>query len=36
VIGTTGGDALVVEEQFSVPIEELREAWRTTLPAAVG
>ncbi|WP_036517414.1 phosphoribosylformylglycinamidine synthase subunit PurL [Nocardioides sp. J54] len=36
VIGTTGGDALVVEGQFEVPLEELRTAWTSTLPAALG
>ncbi|THV08929.1 phosphoribosylformylglycinamidine synthase subunit PurL [Nocardioides caeni] len=36
VIGTTGGDALVVEGQFDVPLTELRDAWTATLPAALG
>jgi phosphoribosylformylglycinamidine synthase len=35
-LGTTGGDALVVEGQFTVPLAELREAWTATLPAALG
>lgn len=35
-IGTTGGDALVVEGAFDVPLAELRSAWTATLPAALG
>jgi phosphoribosylformylglycinamidine synthase len=35
-IGTTGGDALVVEGAFAIPLEELRTAWTSTLPAALG
>ncbi len=35
-IGTTGGDALVVDGAFVVPLDELRTAWTTTLPAALG
>jgi phosphoribosylformylglycinamidine synthase len=35
-IGTTGGDALVVEGAFAVPLDELRTAWTSTLPAALG
>ena len=35
-IGTTGGDALVVEGAFALPLEELRAAWTATLPAALG
>jgi phosphoribosylformylglycinamidine synthase len=35
-LGTTGGDALTIDGQFSVPLEELREAWTSTLPAALG
>jgi len=35
-LGATGGDALVVEGQFSVPLDELREAWTATLPAALA
>lgn len=35
-IGTTGGDALVVEGAFDVPLDELRTAWTSTLPAALG
>ena len=34
-LGGTGGD-VVVEGQFSVPVDELRTAWTTTLPAALG
>src|SRR3954453_1529704 len=33
----TGPDALLdVQDQFSVPLSELREAWSGTLPAALG
>ncbi len=35
-IGTTGGDALVVEGQFEVGLEELRQTWTVTLPAVLG
>jgi phosphoribosylformylglycinamidine synthase len=35
-LGTTGGDALTVEGVFSVPLDELRTAWTSTLPAALG
>ncbi|KAA1427557.1 phosphoribosylformylglycinamidine synthase subunit PurL [Nocardioides antri] len=35
-IGTTGGDALVVEGAFDVPLDELRAAWQATLPDALG
>ena len=35
-IGTTGGDALVVEGAFDVPLDELRAAWTSTLPTAFG
>ena len=35
-IGTTGGDALVVEGAFAVPLDELRTAWTSTLPTALG
>jgi phosphoribosylformylglycinamidine synthase II len=35
-LGVTGGDELSVEDQFSVPVEELRAAWTATLPAALG
>ena len=31
-IGTTGGDALVVEGEFEIPVDELRAAWTATLP----
>jgi phosphoribosylformylglycinamidine synthase len=33
-LGATGGPALVVAGQFEIPLEELREAWTATLPAA--
>ncbi|HJQ05296.1 MAG TPA: phosphoribosylformylglycinamidine synthase subunit PurL [Nocardioides sp.] len=36
VVGRTGGDALEVAGQFSVPLTELRDAWTATLPAALG
>ena len=35
-LGETGGDALVVDGQFDVPLAELREAWTATLPAALA
>ena len=35
-LGVTGGDALVVEGRFEVPLDELRAAWTATLPAALG
>ena len=35
-LGVTGGDALVVDGQFEVPLAELREAWAATLPAALA
>ncbi|WP_435770223.1 phosphoribosylformylglycinamidine synthase subunit PurL [Nocardioides sp. SYSU DS0651] len=35
-LGTTGGTALEVGDQFSVPLDELREAWTATLPAALS
>jgi len=35
-LGATGGDALVVDGQFDVPIDELRAAWTVTLPAVLG
>lgn len=35
-LGTTGGEALVVEGAFDVPLAELRDAWTATLPAALG
>ena len=35
-IGTTGGDELVVEGQFSLAVTTLRDAWSATLPAALG
>jgi phosphoribosylformylglycinamidine synthase len=35
-LGTTGGDAIVVADQFELPIAELREAWTATLPAAMA
>jgi phosphoribosylformylglycinamidine synthase len=34
--GRGPGAALVVEDQFEVPLAELREAWSGTLPAAFG
>ncbi|HEY3016867.1 MAG TPA: phosphoribosylformylglycinamidine synthase subunit PurL [Nocardioides sp.] len=35
-LGTTGGDALTVEGQFTVALDDLREAWTATLPAALA
>ncbi|RNL60418.1 phosphoribosylformylglycinamidine synthase subunit PurL [Nocardioides marmoriginsengisoli] len=36
LLGTTGGDALEVAGQFTLPIAEVREAWSATLPAALA
>ena len=36
MLGTTGGTALVVKEQFEVPLDELRTAWSETLPKLFG
>ncbi|MGZ4448042.1 MAG: phosphoribosylformylglycinamidine synthase subunit PurL, partial [Nocardioides sp.] len=35
-LGETGGDALVVEGSFELPLDELRTAWTATLPAALA
>ncbi len=35
-LGTTGGDSLVIEDEFAVPVDELRQAWTVTLPAVLG
>jgi phosphoribosylformylglycinamidine synthase len=35
-LGTTGGDALVVEDLLDLPLAELRAAWTATLPALFG
>ncbi|RBY81735.1 phosphoribosylformylglycinamidine synthase subunit PurL [Geodermatophilus sp. TF02-6] len=35
-LGTTGGDALVVEGVAELPLAELRAAWTATLPALFG
>jgi phosphoribosylformylglycinamidine synthase len=35
-LGTTGGESLVVEGQLQVGLDELRDAWTATLPAALG
>jgi phosphoribosylformylglycinamidine synthase len=35
-LGTTGGDALVVDGVLELPLAELREAWTATLPALFG
>jgi phosphoribosylformylglycinamidine synthase II len=35
-LGTTGGEALVVEGLLELPLAELREAWTATLPALFG
>ncbi|WP_181309629.1 phosphoribosylformylglycinamidine synthase subunit PurL [Nocardioides campestrisoli] len=35
-IGTTGGDAIAVEGEFSVPVATLRKAWSATMPAVLG
>ena len=36
VIGRTGGSSLVVEGRFEVALDELRQAWTATLPAALA
>lgn len=36
VIGRTGGEDLVVEGQFTLPVAEARAAWEATLPAVLG
>ncbi|MGY1838876.1 MULTISPECIES: phosphoribosylformylglycinamidine synthase subunit PurL [unclassified Modestobacter] len=35
-LGTTGGDALVLDGLLELPLAELREAWTGTLPALFG
>ncbi|WP_138733564.1 phosphoribosylformylglycinamidine synthase subunit PurL [Modestobacter excelsi] len=35
-LGTTGGDALVLDGLLDLPLAELREAWTATLPALFG
>ena len=35
-LGTTGGDALVVDDRFEVALPELRQTWTVTLPAVLG
>ena len=35
-LGRTGGTDLIVEDQFTVALADLREAWTATLPAALG
>jgi phosphoribosylformylglycinamidine synthase len=35
-LGTTGGDAFTLDGAFSIPLEELRTAWTSTLPNALG
>ncbi|HET8665999.1 MAG TPA: phosphoribosylformylglycinamidine synthase subunit PurL [Nocardioides sp.] len=35
-IGRTGGSSLIVSDRFEIPLEELGQAWRTTLRAAFG
>ncbi len=35
-IGVTDGDALDVQGQFTIPLDELRAAWSATLPAAMA
>ncbi|MDN5853738.1 MAG: phosphoribosylformylglycinamidine synthase subunit PurL [Actinomycetia bacterium] len=34
-IGVVGGDAIIVEGQFELPIPEVRDAWSATLPDAL-
>ncbi|MBO9521944.1 MAG: phosphoribosylformylglycinamidine synthase subunit PurL [Nocardioidaceae bacterium] len=35
-LGRTGGESLVVEGQFEIALDELRETWTATLPAALA
>jgi phosphoribosylformylglycinamidine synthase len=35
-VGRTGGTALEVAGQFSVPVAELKAAWQATIPAVLG
>lgn len=35
-IGRTGGAFLEVADQFSIEIDDLRDAWRSTLPSVLG
>ncbi|MET0819636.1 MAG: AIR synthase-related protein, partial [Aeromicrobium sp.] len=35
-VGRTGGDAIEVAGQLSVPVAELKAAWQATLPAVLG
>ncbi|MFT4286280.1 phosphoribosylformylglycinamidine synthase subunit PurL [Nocardioides sp.] len=35
-IGVTGGSSIAVEGQFEIPLAELADVWRATLPAAFG
>ncbi|MGY2876589.1 phosphoribosylformylglycinamidine synthase subunit PurL [Marmoricola sp. URHA0025 HA25] len=35
-LGQTGGDSLDVDGQFEIPLDELRDTWTATLPAALG
>ncbi|MFF0265589.1 phosphoribosylformylglycinamidine synthase subunit PurL [Kribbella sp. NPDC004536] len=35
-IGVVTGDTLDVQDQFEIPLTELREAWTSTLPAALN
>ncbi len=35
-LGRTGGSELSVEDQFTIPLADLREAWTATLPAVLG
>jgi len=36
VLGVTGGDALVIDGSFEVPLDELARVWTRTLPALFG
>ena len=35
-VGRTGGDAIEVAGQLSVPVADLKAAWQATLPAVLG
>jgi phosphoribosylformylglycinamidine synthase len=36
VLGVTGGDTLVIDGSFEVPLDELARVWEGTLPALFG
>jgi phosphoribosylformylglycinamidine synthase subunit PurL len=36
VLGTTGGDSLVTDTHFEIPVDELKQVWESTLPTLFG